>query len=71
MKSTAILAAGLAVASARSIIDTQQLLPNQQLIDQSLYLLETAPGVTQWATEEKKWEFKRVSADGDILAQCS
>lgn len=27
-----------------------------------LFLIETAPGKTQWVTEEEKWEMRRVRA---------
>jgi leucyl aminopeptidase len=29
--------------------------------DEPTYLIETAPGKTQWVTEEQKWEIRRVS----------
>lgn len=29
--------------------------------DEPSFLIETAPGKTQWVTEEQKWEFRRVS----------
>ena len=30
-------------------------------VTQQLYLIELAPGETQWVTEEEKWELRRVS----------
>ena len=30
-------------------------------VDDRLYLIELAPGKTQWVTEEEKWELRRVS----------
>ena len=32
-----------------------------------LYLIETMPGETQWITEDKKWELRRVSHIPDIV----
>lgn len=29
--------------------------------DEPTFLIETAPGKTQWVTEEQKWELRRVS----------
>jgi leucyl aminopeptidase len=34
---------------------------NVVLEPEELYLIETAPGKTQWVTEEDKWEMRRVS----------
>jgi leucyl aminopeptidase len=38
---------------------------NQVVLDASVedqrYLIELAPGRTQWVTEEEKWELRRVS----------
>lgn len=52
-----LLAACVPVVSARFIetaeIDAVDLHPEQ------LYLVETAPGQTQWVTEEEKWELRR------------
>lgn len=36
-----------------------------QSADNEKFLLELAPGKTQWATEEEKWELRRVS-QGDV-----
>jgi leucyl aminopeptidase len=30
-------------------------------VKQELYLIELAPGKTQWVTEDEKWELRRVS----------
>jgi leucyl aminopeptidase len=54
-----ILAACLPAVSAR-FIETAEA-DNVILQPDELFLVETAPGKTQWVTEEEKWEMRRVS----------
>jgi leucyl aminopeptidase len=52
-----ILAAACVPASAR-FVETAEA-DNVVLYPQETFLVETAPGVTQWVTEEDKWEMRR------------
>lgn len=54
-----LLAACLPAVSAR-FIETAEV-NNVVLQPEELFLVETAPGKTQWVTEEDKWEMRRVS----------
>lgn len=61
----ALLAAGAPLASARFF---QQIEPDNIVLDPyEKFLIETAPGETQWVTEDEKWELRRVS----LVARCS
>jgi leucyl aminopeptidase len=42
--------------------EKDQVVINSQAVDDELYLIELAPGKTQWVTEEEKWELRRVSS---------
>jgi leucyl aminopeptidase len=53
-----LLAACLPAISARFIETVEA--DNVILKPDELYLIETAPGKTQWVTEEQKWELRRV-----------
>lgn len=58
------LASGLAFAAAVSaaILPYQQAIDDsQEVIENELFLLELSPGETKWATEDEKWELRRVS----------
>ncbi|KAG6162704.1 Leucine aminopeptidase 1 [Claviceps purpurea] len=53
----ALLAAGAPLASARFF---QQIEPDNIVLDPyEKFLIETAPGETQWVTEDEKWELRR------------
>lgn len=52
------MAACVPVVSARFIETTE--VNNIDFHPEQLYLVETAPGKTQWVTEEEKWELRRV-----------
>lgn len=54
-----LLAACLPAVSARFIEIAEA--NNVVLQPDELFLIETAPGRTQWVTEEEKWEMRRVS----------
>jgi hypothetical protein len=54
-----LLAACLPAVSARFIEIAEA--DNVVLQPDELFLIETAPGRTQWVTEEEKWELRRVS----------
>lgn len=58
------LALMLQAASARFVLkeetDNVVLFPSEA--ESQKYLIELAPGKTQWVTEEEKWELRRVSA---------
>jgi leucyl aminopeptidase len=53
----------LQAASARFVLDEEKdnvvLYPNEA--EEQKYLIELAPGKTQWVTEDEKWELRRVS----------
>ena len=54
-----LLAACLPAVSARFIEINEA---NNVVVEpEELFLIETAPGRTQWVTEEDKWEMRRVS----------
>jgi leucyl aminopeptidase len=59
---SALLATCLPVASARFVEKHESDADNVVLYPDSAaeYLIETAPGETQWVTEEDKWELRRV-----------
>lgn len=56
------LALMLQAASARFVLEEENdnvvLFPNE--VEQQKYLIELAPGKTQWVTEDEKWELRRV-----------
>jgi leucyl aminopeptidase len=56
------LALSAAVVNARfvELHETDQVILNAESADSELYLVELAPGETQWVTEEEKWELRRV-----------
>lgn len=60
-----LFALSASVISARFIEphETDQVVINAQAADNELYLIELAPGKTQWVTEEEKWELRRVCAE--------
>jgi hypothetical protein len=60
-----LLAACLPAVSAR-FIETAEV-NNVVLQPEELFLVETAPGKTQWVTEEDKWEMRRVSLISSLL----
>jgi bacterial leucyl aminopeptidase len=53
----------LAAAVSAAVLPPQRALgtATQDVIENELFLLELAPGETQWATEDYKWELRRVS----------
>jgi hypothetical protein len=57
-----LLALSASVISARFVEphEKDQVVINAQEADSQLYLIELAPGETQWVTEEEKWELRRV-----------
>lgn len=64
---------GLAIAAAVSavVLPYQQTIGgSQEVIENEQFLLELAPGETKWATEDEKWELRRVSSAACFLAQC-
>jgi len=62
---TALLALSAAAVNARFVEqhEKDQVVLNAYTTDNEKYLLELAPGKTQWATEEEKWQLRRVSLD--------
>lgn len=63
LATASLLAISAAAVNARFIEkhETDQVVLNALTTDAEKYLLELAPGKTQWATEEEKWELRRVS----------
>lgn len=64
MKFTVLSALALtaAVTNARFVEqhEKDQVVLNIESADSNQYLVELAPGKTQWVTEEEKWELRRV-----------
>lgn len=56
------LALSAAIANARFIEthEQDQIILNTQTTSNDRYLIELAPGKTQWVTEDEKWELRRV-----------
>jgi leucyl aminopeptidase len=57
-----VLALSASVISARfvELHEKDQVVINANEADAERYLIELAPGETQWVTEEEKWELRRV-----------
>lgn len=62
LATASLLALSAAAVNARFIEkhETDQIVLNS-FSEPEKYLLELAPGKTQWATEEEKWELRRVN----------
>ena len=67
-----VLALSASVITARFVEphEKDQVVINAQAADDELYLIELAPGKTQWVTEEQKWELRRVCAKPHRLEMC-
>jgi leucyl aminopeptidase len=62
LSTVSLFALSAAAVNARFIEEheTNQVVLNAHAEDKQ-YLIELAPGKTQWVTEEEKWELRRVS----------
>lgn len=62
LATVSLLALSAAAVNARFIEkhETDQVVLNAYADDER-YLIELAPGKTQWVSEEEKWELRRVS----------
>jgi leucyl aminopeptidase len=62
LTTASLLALSAAAVNARFVEqhEKDQVAINGYTADTEKYLLELAPGKTQWATEEEKWELRRV-----------
>jgi leucyl aminopeptidase len=62
LSSLSVLALSASTITARFVEphEKDQVVINAQAADDELYLIELAPGETQWVTEEEKWELRRV-----------
>ena len=61
LSTVSLLALSAAAVNARFV---EQHETNQVVladVEEQLYLIELAPGKTQWVTEEEKWELRRAS----------
>jgi bacterial leucyl aminopeptidase len=61
LSTVSLLALSAAAINARFV---EQHETNQVVladVEEQLYLIELAPGKTQWVTEEEKWELRRAS----------
>jgi leucyl aminopeptidase len=67
-----VLALTASVINARFIEkhETDQVVLNANVAGNEQFLIETAPGKTQWVTEEEKWELRRVRAMFELLSPC-
>lgn len=61
MKYIPSLLTAATAATALSGAVVQNPIHQDVISSEELYLLEIEPGLTQWATEEEKWELRRVS----------
>ncbi|KAH8679047.1 aminopeptidase-like protein [Tricladium varicosporioides] len=63
MKLTTLSALALSAAAVNARFieshEQDQVIINAEKADNELYLIEVAPGKTQWVTEEQKWELRR------------
>lgn len=57
-----LLALSAAAVNGRFIEkhETDQVVLHSEAADNEKFLVELAPGKTQWVTEEEKWELRRV-----------
>jgi leucyl aminopeptidase len=62
LSNLSLLALSASAISARfvELHENDQVVINSQAADDELYLIELAPGETEWVTEEQKWELRRV-----------
>lgn len=62
ISSVSVLALSAASVNARFIEkhERNQVVINSEEVNNQKYLVELAPGKTQWVTEEEKWELRRV-----------
>lgn len=62
ISSFSVLALSAAVINARFVEkhETDQVVLNAEQADNEQFLIELAPGKTQWVTEDEKWELRRV-----------
>ena len=64
--SVSVLALSASAVNARFVeqheANSNQVILNPEVADSQQYLIELAPGKTQWVTEEDKWELRRVSS---------
>lgn len=71
MKLTTLSALALSAAAVNARFieshEQDQVVINAENADNELYLIEVAPGKTQWVTEEQKWELRRVCLISCIL----
>jgi leucyl aminopeptidase len=60
-----LLALSASLINARFIEthEKNQIVFNANEADDERFLIEFAPGKTQWVTEEEKWELRRVRRD--------
>jgi len=63
--SLSVLALSASAVNARFVEqhESNQVILNAEAEAAEQYLIELAPGKTQWVTEEEKWELRRVSLE--------
>lgn len=61
LSNLSVMALSVAAVNARfvELQETSQVVLNPS--EPELFLVELAPGKTQWVTEDEKWELRRVS----------
>lgn len=69
LTTASLLALSAAAVNARFVEkhEKDQVFLNGYTTDNEKYLLELSPGKTQWATEEEKWELRRVNLPVSIF----
>ena len=62
INTVSLLAFSAAVANGRFVEkhETDQVVLHSDVADNEKFLVELAPGKTQWITEDEKWELRRV-----------
>lgn len=62
LTTVSLLALSAAAVNGRFVEkhETDQVVLHSDVVDNEKYLVELAPGKTQWITEEDKWELRRV-----------
>jgi bacterial leucyl aminopeptidase len=65
LTTVSLLALSAAIVNGRFVEqhEKDQVVLDSDAADSEQYLIELAPGKTQWVTEEEKWELRRVSQD--------
>lgn len=69
LTNASLLALSAVIVQGRFVEEHEkgQIVINSEIADNQQYLVELAPGKTEWVTEEEKWELRRVSKPKRLL----